>query len=50
MTPRATLKLSDTVTIMLGDCRDILPIPCDAVVTERFNTVRMRLKKELRDQ
>ena len=28
------VKLSDDVTIILGDCRDVLPVECDAVVTD----------------
>ncbi len=28
------LKLSDNVTIINGDCRDVLPVECDAVVTD----------------
>jgi site-specific DNA-methyltransferase (adenine-specific) len=29
-----TLKLSDSVTIIHGDCRDVPPVVCDAVVTD----------------
>ena len=29
-----TIKLSDNVTIIHGDCRDVLPVECDAVVTD----------------
>lgn len=28
------LRLSDSVTIIHGDCRDMLPVECDAVVTD----------------
>ena len=29
-----TIKLSDNVTIVHGDCREVLPVECDAVVTD----------------
>ena len=29
-----TVKLSDDVTIIRGDCLDVLPVECDAVVTD----------------
>lgn len=29
-----TVKLSEDVTIIRGDCRDVLPVECDAVVTD----------------
>jgi site-specific DNA-methyltransferase (adenine-specific) len=28
------VRLSDSVTIIHGDCRDVLPVECDAVVTD----------------
>jgi len=28
------VRLSDSVTIIRGDCRDVLPVECDAVVTD----------------
>ena len=28
------VRLSDSVTIIRGDCRDVLPLECDAVVTD----------------
>jgi hypothetical protein len=28
------VRLSDSVTIIHGDCRDVLPVACDAVVTD----------------
>lgn len=28
------VQLSDSVTIIHGDCRDVLPVECDAVVTD----------------
>ncbi len=28
------MQLSDSVAIILGDCRDVLPVECDAVVTD----------------
>lgn len=28
------VRLSDAVTIIRADCRDVLPLPCDAVVTD----------------
>lgn len=28
------VRLSDSVTIIHADCRDVLPVPCDAVVTD----------------
>jgi len=35
------LKLSDNVTIIIGDCRDVLPVECDAVVTDPPYGVKM---------
>ena len=31
---RLVVRLSDDVTIIRGDCRDVLPVECDAIVTD----------------
>jgi len=32
--PPLVVRLSDSVSIIRGDCRDVLPVDCDAVVTD----------------
>jgi len=42
MSNAETVRLSDDVTIIRGDCRDVLPVECDAVVTDPPYVIEMR--------
>jgi site-specific DNA-methyltransferase (adenine-specific) len=40
------VRLSDSVTIIRGDCRDVLPVECDAVVTDPPYGMKWNVKRE----